>query len=434
MNFKRHLGRLLAVGGVESLGVVIGGVAGLLIVNVLPKDQYAQYTFLVSCLTLMHSITDTGLAHTCLPIVGQRAHEVPWVIGACRHVFRYRWWLLMLGFVFVVPYWVVTSQQHGWNTSGYWLATALVAVALLFSMRVDYAATVLTILGYISSLTRVGFYAVGARTALVLAVVALPVTQFSLSGFMAATLLAAMINVWFYSRAFKSHSLEPVRLSSDDAKKVNADLIRIAKPLMLPAIFYQFQGVVTVFIVSLFGTAEMLAEVGALGRLTMMLVVFDKVAGVLVFPVIAKAAEGKQLMNRILLAHALTIGGMALVLLSALIFPQYWMLLLGPQYKGQQDLLWMAFLATLLISCANFAFVTLTSRGNTGRQTLIIPFVLLAQVACVSYFGVDTLRDVLALGIATSLAHFVYQYTMLIVWFNAARRERERTGSTGSDS
>lgn len=432
MNLKRHLGRLLAVGGLESLGVVVGGIAGLLIVNALPKDQYAQYTFLISCMTLMLGITDSGLAHTCLPIVGQRAHEQRWVIGACHHVFRYRWWLLMIGFLFIVPYWVATSHQHAWNTPGYWLATALIGVSLLFSMRVDYATTVLTILGYISSLTRVGFYAMGARVALVLAVVVLPVTQFSVSGFMLATLLATLINAWFFKRAFRSHSLAPVELSAPEAKKVNTELVRIARPLVLPAIFYQFQGVITIFIVSLFGTAEMLAEVGALGRLTMMLVVFDKVAGVLVFPVIAKAADGKQLMNRIVLAHAVTIGGMGLVWLSALLFPQYWMLLLGPQYKGQQDLLWMAFLASLLISCANFAFVTLTSRGNTGRQTLVIPFVLLFQVACVSILGVDTLRDVLALGIATSLAHFLYQYTMLIVWFNAARRERGRSPDSGA--
>ena len=424
MNFKRHLGRLLAVGGVESLGVVIGGVAGLLIVNVLPKDQYAQYTFLVSCLTLMHSITDTGLAHTCLPIVGQRAHEVPWVIGACRHVFRYRWWLLMLGFVFVVPYWVVTSQQHGWNTSGYWLATALVAVALLFSMRVDYAATVLTILGYISSLTRVGFYAVGARTALVLAVVALPVTQFSLSGFMAATLLAAMINVWFYSRAFKSHSLEPVRLSTDDAKKVNADLIRIAKPLMLPAIFYQFQGVVTVFIVSLFGTSDMLAEVGAFGRLSMILMVFDRVANVLLFPPIARAAEGERLRAMVTKAHLAYLGMMALVFLSAVLLPQYWMLLLGSQYKDRESLVWMAFLATLLMNSAGFAFRTIAARGYTVRQTFIIPFVLLIQVGYLWLFGANDLPAVLGFNVATCLANFLYQYAMLAGWFADQKRPK----------
>ena len=63
------------VGGVETFGVAVGGIAGLLIVNVLPKDQYAAYTFLVACITLMLGVTDLGLAHCCLPVVGQRTTE-----------------------------------------------------------------------------------------------------------------------------------------------------------------------------------------------------------------------------------------------------------------------------------------------------------------------------------------------------------------------
>ena len=59
------------VGGVETFGVVAGGLAGLLIVNVLPKDQYAAYTFLFACLTLLLGVTDLGLAHCCLPVVGK---------------------------------------------------------------------------------------------------------------------------------------------------------------------------------------------------------------------------------------------------------------------------------------------------------------------------------------------------------------------------
>ena len=93
------------VGGVETFGVVAGGLAGLLIVNVLPKEQYAAYTFLFACLTLLLGVTDLGLAHCCLPVVGQRARELPWVVGACRQVFRRRWMLLGVGVLIVVPYW-----------------------------------------------------------------------------------------------------------------------------------------------------------------------------------------------------------------------------------------------------------------------------------------------------------------------------------------
>ncbi len=106
------------VGGIESFGVILGGIAGLLIVNVLPKDQYAAYTFLVACTTLMMGVTDLGVAHCCMPVVGQRTRDVPWVVAVCHHVFHKRWLLLSLGLVIIVPYWYFTSREHRWTGRG----------------------------------------------------------------------------------------------------------------------------------------------------------------------------------------------------------------------------------------------------------------------------------------------------------------------------
>ena len=119
-----RLRQIAMVGGVETFGVAIGGIAGLLIVNVMPKDQYAAYTFLVACMTLILGMTDLGLAHCCLPIVGQRAGEVPWVVGAASRCSAsagccWRWGSRSWG-----PTGSIRSQQHGWSGGGYLLASA----------------------------------------------------------------------------------------------------------------------------------------------------------------------------------------------------------------------------------------------------------------------------------------------------------------------
>jgi len=422
--FFPRLRKILMVGGTESFGVVLGGIAGLLIVNVLPKDQYAAYTFLVACLTLMLGITDTGLAHCCLPVVGKRSSEPPWVIGACQQVFRKRWALLFGGFFIVAPYWFLSSREHGWTGMGYWAATVFTVATLLFNLREHYAGTVLTILGHVSTLTRVSFVSITVRIVFVCAVLLLPITAYSLSGIMAATAAASVVSVVLYVRAFKSHRLVEKKLSPETAKEVDRQIYKFAKPLVLPAVFYQFQGVITVFLVSLFGTSSMLAEVGAFGRLSMMLIVFDRVAAVILFPAIARAPDGGQLESMVLKAHALYLAMMALVLLTAVYFPHYWMLLLGHQYKDRESLVWMAFMATLLLNSAGFAFRTMAARGFTVRQSYIIPFVLAIQVGYLALFGASTLQAVLGFGIATCLANFLYQYAMLATWFVAQRRQK----------
>lgn len=418
-----RLRQILMVGGIETFGVVLGGIAGLLIVNVLPKDQYAAYTFLVACMTLMLGITDTGLAHCCLPVVGQRSREVPWVAAACEQVFRKRWWLLLGGFFIVVPYWFYSTRQYGWSGASYWLASGLIVAVLLVTLREHYANTVLMILGHISTLNRNAILTHGVRIALVCAVLLLPLGAYQLTGVVGATAASALVAMLLGRRALKAHQVPETRLPPQEARAVDVHIYKIARPLVLPAVFYQFQGIITVFIVSLFGTADMLAEVGAFGRLSMILMVFDRVAAVLLFPAIARAAEGERLVAMVAKAHVAYLGMMALVFLTALWLPQYWMLLLGSQYKDRESLVWMAFLATLLMNSAGFAFRTVAARGYTVRQTFIIPFVLGLQVGYLWLFGADNLRAVLGFGIATCLANFLYQYAMLAGWFAQQRRQ-----------
>lgn len=403
------------VGGVESFGVVIGGIAGLLIVNVLPKDQYAAYTFLAACMTLVMGVTDLGLAHCCLPVVGRRTSEVPWVVGACHHIFRKRWLLLTAGLAIIGPYWYYTSREHGWSGMGYWLASLVALAVVLVQLREHYANTVILILGHISTLNGVAFAAHGVRIAFVALILLLPMTAYSTAGLMAATGAASLVALLLYARAFKAHGIAEHRLDAADGRRVDAQVLQIAKPLVVPAIFYQVQGVITVFIVSLFGTANMLAEVGAFGRLAMALVVVDRMAGILLFPAIARATAGPQFTAVLARIHSAYLLAMVLTFTTSLIWPQYWILLLGEQYRSMEPYVWMMFLSSILSNAAGFAFRTLTVRGATARQSLSVIVTLVAQVLYLWLVGITDLPSVLGFAVTTSAASFLFQYSLLAV-------------------
>jgi hypothetical protein len=89
------------------------------------------------------------------------------------------------------------------------------------------------------------------------------------------------------------------------------------------------------------------------------------------------------------------------------------MLLIGPQYIPQQNLLWLAFLAAILMYSAGFAFTTLTSRGKTSNQVYLIPLVLAIQVIFVFFYGAATTERALVLSVVTGVAFFVFQFTLL---------------------
>ncbi|MGJ7546516.1 hypothetical protein [Variovorax sp. LT1R16] len=412
---RQRLRQIFMVGGVESLGVILSGIAGLLIVNVLPKEQYAAYTFLLACMALMMGVTDLGLAHCCLPVVGRRSNDVPWVVGACHHIFRKRWLLLAAGLAILVPYWYYTSREHGWTGAGYWLASLIAFGAVLLQLREHYANTVILILGHISTLNGIAFVAQGVRIAFVVLILMLPMSVYSTAGLMAAAGAASLVALLLYARAFKAHGLAAHRLDAADGRRVDAQVIQIAKPLVIPAIFYQVQGVITVFIVSLFGTANMLAEVGAFGRLAMALVVVDRMAGILLFPAIARATAGPQFIAVLARVHGAYLLAMTLTFMTSLLWPQYWILLLGEQYRSMQPYVWMMFLSSILASAAGFAFHTLTVRGATARQSLSVIATLAAQALYLWLVGISDLPSVLGFAVTSSAASFLFQYSLLVV-------------------
>jgi hypothetical protein len=273
----------------------------------------------------------------------------------------------------------------------------------------------LLILRHISSLSRINFFSNSARLLLVGLVLLLPITSWSVVGVMAATVVALLFTIRLYRREFSVRKIGQARLSGDDVSQVNAKMIEITKPLVLPGIFFHVQGVVTVFLVSLFGTASMLADVGAIGRLSMVLLVADRVTGTLLFPAIARASAGRQLLSILFRAHLAYFAMMGLVLLTSVCFPHYWILLLGSKYTELAPLVWMVFVTAILQNAANFAFRSLTVRGETRGQSLGIPVMLATQVFYLALNGVSDLRSVLGFGIATSMASFGYQYLLLVM-------------------
>ncbi|WP_213953025.1 MULTISPECIES: hypothetical protein [unclassified Variovorax] len=413
MNLKARLRQVLAVGGIEMLGVVFAGIAGLLIVNVLPKDQYAQYTFLVAASNLMLGVSDLGLAHCVLPVIGTRAGEHSWVVGVCKQVFSWRWVMLTAGLLVVGPYWYVNSSGRGWLEPAYLVGTVLYFAIVLLQLREHYANSVAVVLGHISATNRIAAAALTTRLVLIGVVLLLPVTDWSVTGILGATTASGMVAVQLYRMALRKLGVPDVRLDAADRKKVDRQALKIVLPLLPAGIFLQVQGVATIFLASLFGSTDLLADVGAFGRLAIVLTVVDRVTVVLLFPALARAPAGPRLGRIVLRVHAAYLGAMALVLLSAVYGGHLWVMLLGAKYNNLEPYVWMVILSAILINASGFAFRTLAARGLTAKQHYTVPVIIAVQVLYFWLFGISDLVSVLGFGVATSLANFVAQYALL---------------------
>lgn len=423
MNLMSRLRQVAMVSGVETFSVAVAGLTGLLIVNVLPKEQYAVYTFLITCLLLITGISDLGLTKCALPIVGPRNRERAWVAAVCGQVFRRRTLMLGASFAVVVPYALHTFVQHGWLTPAHALASLFVVASVMVSLRGHFANTVLVILGQVNAVSRITFLVTATRFLLVGAVLLAPMTPYSIAFLIAATALSEVVAVQLYRREFKAREIVETRPAPEDEKHVDRQIRKIVLPLIPSAVFFQVQGALTIFLASLFGTANTVAEIGAFGRLALVLTIVDRVANVLLFPAIARAMPGRRLVSMVGKVHAIYLCAMLCVLATAVLFPQAWMLLLGEKYDNTAPYVWMIFLSSILMNGANFAFMTLAVRGFTEKQAYSVLLVVLLQCLFLWRYGASDLPTLLGFQIATCAAHFAYQYVLLALKWPELRKE-----------
>lgn len=412
---SQRVRQLASVGGVESVGVLLIGVTGLLIVNWLPKEQYAEYTFLLACITLVMGATDLGLVHCVLPIVGERAGDERWVVGVTRRVFGKRVWLLAAGLIVVTPYWVVVSVRQDWFAEPRYLAAAAVGLAIIpLTLRENYATTILIILRRITRLTRVNLAGYVARAACVVALVLFATGGWSLVGVMAATALGLVVSVLLHLRALRLERLAAANLDRNDGRVVDRELVRLARPLVVPTIYYHVQGTITVFLVAWLGATDAVADLGAVTRLGLVVLVLDRVLNVLLFPAIARRPPGPELTSAVRRANLLYVAIGAVAVLSAFAVPEYWVIILGDQYASVEPLVWLVVLTSLLQSASAFVFRILTARGHTHGQTWGVPLLVAVQLAYVVLVGVDGLRSVLGMALSAGVMALAFQWLMMV--------------------
>ena len=133
-------------------------------------------------------------------------------------------------------------------------------------------------------------------------------------------------------------------------------------------------------------------------------------------PMSVKArSPGRAPPGRSVRVHLLYLLAMALLLVTAVWLPHYWILLLGQQYRSMAPFVWMVFLASMLNNCAGLAFRTLTVRGVTANQSFSIPLMLSVQALYLWLFGAADLRAVLLFNLATAAANVGFQYLLLLL-------------------
>jgi O-antigen/teichoic acid export membrane protein len=391
-------GKLISITGSAQIIVqAVGFASGILIIRLLPIQEYAFYTLANTMLGTMTVLADGGITTGVMAQGGKvwQDKEKMGVVLATGLDLRKRF---AIGSLLVsVPILFYLLLHNGAS----WLTSLLIALALIPAFYAALSDSLLEIVPKLhQTILPLQKNQVGVGLGrLLLTGLTMFIFPWAFIGILAAGIPRILGNIQLRKMGYEFAD----KFQKPD-KEIRNEIIVLVKQIMPTSIYYCVSGQITIWLVSIFGNTTSLAQLGALGRLSMILTIFSAIVTILIVPRFAKLASDKK----ILLQHYIQIMLTLLVLLCFIVlfvyfFPKPILWILGKDYKDLNYELLLSIIGSCIGLLSGIVFSLYSSRGWALSPLVLITINLLAIIIFASLLDLSSIKGALFLNIALGL-------------------------------
>ncbi|HYV04694.1 MAG TPA: polysaccharide biosynthesis protein [Blastocatellia bacterium] len=378
----------------------MGVASGILLVRTLSQTEYAFFTLGFSMLSTMSILADSGIG-IALSSIGGRVWQDRERFGQLINTaLRLRRYLAAIAVVVVTPISVWLLIRSGASP----VYAAGITLTLLAGLNYQLLSGVLMIVPRLhSQIKRVQTLDALAAAVRLAVVVAAYFIFLNAEVAILATIVSVIVQYVLLRRWVKGD----VNLAAPVSREDQAAMLGIVKHQAPNAVFFCLQGQLTVWLISIFGRTQNIAEVGALGRLGMIFSVIGAVMTSIVLPAFARCQSPRELRIRYFqVCGAFLLLGLSLITAAA-VFPDQFLWILGSKYAHlKHELLLM-----MIMAAVNSLVSTMWSLNSTKARIkyswLNIPGVVLTQIVLLTLLDVSTVHGVILFGIFSLLPTFL---------------------------
>lgn len=382
---------LAGFASVQMVIQVLGFLSGILIVRHLSKPDYAWFTIANALIATLGMIADSGVSAGLSSIGGTIWQDGARFGSLIRTALALRRKFALVTVILVTPIftWLLVKNQAPAVTVAIVVAAALVG----FSLQLTGG-----ILGMVMSLRqeirRLQLLGLGAALARLVLVASACIVLIDLRVVVIIGVIGPGFQLWFLRRWVR----EAVNLNAPETPEYRDRLLTVVKKQLPLTLFYCLQGQVIVWLISIFGSKERIAEIGALGRFAMIFTVVSSVMNGVVVPRFARCQDLSLLRRRYwqIVAGFAAVAG-ALVILSAA-FPRPLLWVLGGQYANLESEVWLMMLSAALAALFATQFALTYSKAWIAPAIISIPMEIVTQAVLIFLLDMTTVRGVLLLG------------------------------------
>jgi O-antigen/teichoic acid export membrane protein len=381
----------------------------LLLLRALNVEQYAQYSLAVGLQMTASALANLGLNQSIIPLVGARVDDRVLIGRLVKGALFLRIWLVAIVTPVVLVFFHLAASKQGWTLTSQLLLSASIVLAIVWSGQIAcYSAPLI-----IQRRFRDYYFAQVAPAALRLGIYLVAAAVGMLTAAAAALVgsLTYLMNAVLVRRSAKN--LVQIPANADPA--TNREMIRTVLPMAPATVFSAFQPQIALFVITVFGETQQIAEVGALGRLAQLFLVWNVFSDLVIGPYIARMPQNRLLYEYLRLV-ALAFAAMVGVSTLAAFFPGIFLLLLGESYVGLREPVFWTVLGSSMSSFAGVIWVMSRARKWIFWRGSFLEIILLfgLQALFVATVGVDSTLEAAQLMVMAGVAHvLVHSY---IAW------------------
>jgi O-antigen/teichoic acid export membrane protein len=381
---------------IQAVVQLLGFTAGILIVRQLPKREYAFYTIGNTMLSTILMLADSGIS-SALSAIGGRVWQDGRRLGSLMNTaLQLRRQLAFLTVLFVVPVLVWLLRQNG----AHLVETVLLVIAVLAGSGLELITRIYSVALRLKSQIRQI-----QNQALLAALVKLVIVGVAIFIFFNA-IVAILSVVIGYAVQFWMLRRWTARNVDNDAPKddgMRSEIISVIRKQSPHSIYFCLQGQITVWLISIFGSTDNVANVGALGRLAMLFMIVSSVSVEVILPAFSRIQSANQLRRRF---FQIVLGyfAMSTLLMCVIIaFPRQILSVLGSQYANLQSEGILMAASAIVAAIGGLLWTVNAARAWIVPPHILIPVTIVLQVVLVMILDLSTVRGVLLFSIYSGL-------------------------------
>lgn len=396
-----YWGKAISITGIAQIIVqAVGFISGILVIRLLPVQEYALYTLANTMLGTMTVLADGGIS-TGVMAQGGKVWQDREKLGAVLATGLDLRKKFAIGSLLVsTPILLYLLLHNGAS----WLTAVLIVLSLIPAFYAGLSDSLLQIVPKLHQ-----------------SILPLQKNQVTVGiGRLLLTTLTLFVFPWTFvailaggiPRIYGNIKLRKIASQSIVEAKpdliIKQEILSLVRKTMPGLIYYCVSGQITIWLLSILGSTNSIAQIGALGRISILLSIIGVVFSTILTPRFARLTKEIEDINKKyiqLLMLFLTVCFIFMVL--AYIFSSQIIWILGSSYANLNLELILSLLGSCIFSCAGFIYSLTSSRGFVLNPLIYISFSIISIIVSVLLFDVSTLKGILYLNIFVSIIQFI---------------------------